>query len=203
MINKVLRNSYFWFTLGILLLGGSLVLAIQNNAKKEAEIDRLQNNQSSLLGEVERYRAENGDLVASVTALTMKRDEFEALLRAETKRVENLNVRIKELESYSELNTETDIVIETPITKPDTIRVVEPIMGTFEWSDPWVRVCGEIHPDKLQAHISIVDTITVVAHRKSRGWWIFRCKGKITHYDAYSANPHTLINHIEYVEIQD
>lgn len=203
MMKKVLKNPYFWLILGILMLGGSLVLAIRNNAKKEAEIERLEANHFSLLGQVEEYRTKNGELAASVQALTLKRDEFEILLKAEKRKVENLNIRIRDLKNIGEIGTESEVEIETPIIKPDTIYVDQPVMGTFEWSDYWVGIQGELHPDKIKASITITDTITIVGHRKSRGWWVFRCKGKVTHYDAISANPHTKINHIEYVEIQD
>lgn len=205
-----MKRIYIWAILAFVLLGGALYWALDRNAKQRAEIERLEDNQSTLLGDVEYYRAENGRMVASVSALTMRRDEFEELLKAERRKVEALNIRIKELESFSELNTELDFEFEAPIIKPDTIylsadtlHIPEPIMGKFDWSDPWVSVRGELHPESVKAQINITDTITIVAHRKSRGWWIFRCKGKITHYDAVSANPHTRINHIKYVEVRD
>lgn len=202
-MKRIFHSPLFWLVLAIVILGSALSLSLHNNAKKEAEIARLEGNQTTLLGEVEHYRAENGSLAASVQALTLKRDEFAELLKAERKKVETLKVRIQDLESIGEVGTESEVTFEADIISADTVNTPEPIMGTFEWSDPWVRVVGELHPTKLKAHINITDTITIVAHRKARGWWIFRCKGKITHYDAVSANPHTLINHIEYVEIQD
>lgn len=202
-MKRILGSLYFWLALAIVLLGGTLYWSLTRNAQNEAEIERLEGNQTTLLGEVEYYRSENGELVASVQALTMKRDEFAELLKAERRKVESLGVRIKELESIGEVGTDTDVTIEADILPPDTVYQTEPIMGRFEWADPWVRVVGELHPDKIKAQINITDTITIVAHRKARGWWIFRCKGKITHYDAMSANPYTKINHIEYVELRD
>lgn len=200
---RILRSPYFWLTLVFVILGSALVLSLHDNTRKATEIARLKGNQTTLLGEVEHYRAENGRMAASVQALTLKSDEFAELLKAERRKVENLNVRIQELESVGEVSTESEVTFEADIIPADTVYIPKPIMGTFEWSDPWVRVVGELHPTKLKAQINITDTITIVAHRKSRGWWIFRCKGKITHYDAVSANPHTKINHIKYVEIQD
>jgi hypothetical protein len=107
------------------------------------------------------------------------------------------------LESVGEVGTESEVTFEADIIPADTVYIPEPIMGTFEWSDPWVRVTGELHPEKIKAQINITDTITIVAHRKARGWWIFRCKSKIVRYDAVSANPHTRINHLKYVEVRD
>ena len=202
-MKRIFRSPYFWLVLAIAILGSALSLSLRDNAKRRAEIERLEGNQSTLLGEVEHYRAENGRMAASVQALTLKRDEFAELLKAERRKVETLKVRIQDLESIGEVDTESEVTFEADIIPADTIYIPEPIMGTFEWSDPWVRVTGELQPEKIKARINITDTITIVAHRKARGWWIFRCKGKIVRYDAVSANPHTRINHIKYVEVRD
>lgn len=202
-MKRIFRSPYFWLVLAIIILGSALSLSLHNNAKRRAEIERLEGNQTTLLGEVEHYRAENGKMAASVQALTLKRDEFAELLKAERRKVETLKVRIQDLESVGEVDTESEVTFEADIIQPDTIYIPEPIMGTFEWSDPWVRVVGELQPEKIKAQINITDTITIVAHRKARGWWIFRCKGKITHYDALSANPHTSISDIRYIELTD
>lgn len=202
-MNKLLAKPSFWLTVAIIILGGLLAWSLDRNAKNEANAARLAANQETLLGQVEYYESENGELVASVQALTMQRDEFSELLTDEKRKVESLRVRIKDLESFGEVDTKTDVTIEAPILPPDTIYINEPIVGTFEWSDPWVRVVGELHPDSIKAQINITDTITIIAHRKPKGWWIFKCKGKITRYDAMSANPHTKINAIKYVEVRD
>ena len=202
-MKSIFKSLTFWLFVAIVILGSALYLSLKENADRGAEIVRLEDNQTTLLGEVEHYETENGRLVASVQVLTMKRDEFAELLKAERRKVESLGIRIAELESIGETTTNTNVSIEADIIPPDTLYIPEPIMGTFEWQDPWVRVVGELQPNRLKAQINITDTITIVAHRKARGWWIFRCKGKITHYDAVSANPHTHINHIEYVEIRD
>lgn len=202
-MKRIFGSLYFWLILAIVLLGGTLYWSLTQNAQNEAEIERLEGNQTTLLGEVEYYRSENGELVASVQALTMKRDEFAELLRSERRKVEELNIRIQDLENMGEVNTESEVTFEADILPADTVYIHEPIMGKFEWTDPWVRVVGELHPDKIKAQINITDTITIIAHRKARGWWIFRCKGKITHYDAVSANPHTSISDIHYIELTE
>lgn len=202
-MKSIFKSLTFWLFVAIVILGSALYLSLKENADRGAEIVRLEDNQTTLLGEVEHYETENGSLAASVQVLTMKRDEFAELLKAERRKVESLGIRIAELESIGETTTNTNVSIEADIIPPDTLYIPKPIMGTFEWQDPWVRVVGELQPNRLKAQINITDTITIIAHRKARGWWLFRCKGKITHYDAVSANPHTHINHIEYVEIRD
>lgn len=202
-MKTIFKSLAFWLILALIICAGVIYTLADINAERGAEIVRLEDNQTTLLSEIEYYETENGNLAASVQVLTMKRDEFAELLKAERRKVESLGIRIAELESIGETATNTNVSIEADIIPPDTLYIPEPIMGTFEWQDPWVRVVGELQPNRLKAQINITDTITIVAHRKARGWWIFRCKGKITHYDAVSANPHTHINHIEYVEIRD
>lgn len=201
---KIFKSLTFWLVVALAVCVGVIYFLAQKNATKEAEIARLDANQTALLGEVEYYQSENGELVASVQSLTMQRDEFEQMFKAESKKVESLNVRIKDLESFGEIATDTEVDIEAEIVPVvDTIYVAEPIVGTFEWNDGWVRLVGELHPDHLTAKINITDTITIVAHRKAKQWLFFRCKGKITHYDALSSNPHTNISNIRYVELTE
>lgn len=202
-MKSIFKSLTFWLFVAIVILGSALYLSLKENAARGAEIVRLEDNQTTLLGEVEHYKAENGSLVASVQVLTMKRDEFAELLKAERRKVESLGIRIAELESLGEVTTDTDIEMEAEIVPPDTIYITEPIIGTFDWSDGWVRVTGELTPDLVKARINITDTITIVAHRKARKWLFFRCKGKITHYDALSSNPHTTISNIRYIELTE
>lgn len=202
-MKTIFKSLALWLILALIICAGVIYTLADINAERGAEIVRLEDNQTTLLSEIEYYETENGNLAASLQVLTMKRDEFAELLKAERRKVESLGIRIAELESIGETTTNTNVSIEADIIPPDTLYIPEPIMGTFEWQDPWVRVVGELQPNRLKAQINITDTITIVAHRKAKGWWIFRCKGKITHYDAVSANPHTHINHIEYVEIRD
>ena len=136
---------------------------------------------------------------------TMSNAELQALMLvvAERKKVESLGIKIKELESIGQVTSDTEVDMETEIVAPDTIYINNPIIGTFDWNDGWVRVTGELTPELISAKINITDTITIVAHRKARKWLFFRCTGKITHYDAYSANPHTTISDIRYIELTE
>ena len=202
-MKSIFKSLAFWLIVALVICAGCIYTLADINAQRAYEIERLCDNQATLLGEVEYYESKNGELVASVQTLTMQRDEFSELLIAERKKVESLGIRIKELESLGEVTTDTYVDMEAEIVPPDTIYVAEPIIGTFDWNDGWVRVTGELTPELVRAHINITDTITIVAHRKARKWLFFRCKGKITHYDAYSANPHTQISSIRYIELTE
>ncbi len=202
-MKALVKKPLFWAILALVLSGVAIYTLATINVEREAEIARLEGNQTTLLGEVKFHESRNGELVASIQSLTLQRDEFKELLKAERRKVESLDIRIKELESFGQTSTDTEVEIEAEIVPADTIYVYEPIIGSFEWSDPWVRVSGEIHPDMLRAKINITDTITIVAHRKARQWLFFRCKGKIVRYDALSSNPHTSITDIRYVELTE
>ena len=201
-MKSLLKKPLFWAVLALVLSGVAIYTLATINTERKAEIARLEGNQTTLLGEVEHYESKNGELVARVQSLTLQRDEFSELLKAERRKVESLGIRVKELESFGQTSTDTEVEIEAEIVPADTVYIYEPIIGSFEWSDPWVRVSGEIHPNMLRAKINITDTITIVAHRKMRKCIFFR-KGKITRYDALSSNPHTSITDIRYVEISE
>lgn len=202
-MKSIFKSLTFWLIVALVICAGCIYTLADINAKRGAEIVRLEDNQTTLLGEIEHYETENGRLAASVQVLTMKRDEFAELLKAERRKVKNLGIRIAELESLGEVTTDTNIDMEAEIVAPDTIYINSPIIGTFGWSDGWVSISGELTPELVRAHIDITDTITIVAHRKARKWLFFRCKGKITHYDALSSNPHTTISNIRYIELTE
>lgn len=202
-MKEIFKSLTFWLITALIICAGCIYTLARINAQRGEEIVRLSDNQTALLGEVEHYEGENGELVASVQALTMQRDEFAELLVAERKKVESLGIRIAELESLGEVTTNTEVEMKAEVVPPDTIYINTPVIGTFDWSDGWVRVTGELTPELISAKINITDTITIVAHRKARKWLFFRCKGKITHYDAYSANPHTIISDIRYIELTE
>ena len=202
-MKSIFKSLTFWLILALIICAGCIYTLANINAKRGAEIVRLSDNQTALLGEVEHYKGKNGELVTSVMQLTMQRDEFSELFEAERRKVENLGIRIAELESLGEVTTDTNIDMEAEIVAPDTIYINSPILGTFDWGDGWVSITGELTPELVRAHIDITDTITIVAHRKARKWLFFRCKGKITHYDALSSNPHTTISNIRYIELTE
>lgn len=202
-MRTIFKSLTFWLIVALIICAGCIYTLADINAKRSEEIVRLSDNQTALLGKVKYYEGKNGELVASVMQLTMQRDEFSALFETERKKVESLGIRIAELESLGEVTTDTEVEMEAEIVPPDTIYINTPVIGTFDWSDGWVRVTGELTPELISAKINITDTITIVAHRKARKWLFFRCKGKITHYDAHSANPHTTISDIRYIELTE
>ncbi len=205
LLNKLLRKPAFWLVLALIILGATTYTLGRENVKSREEIERLGANQQTLLGEVAHYETENGKLAASVQSLTLQRDEFKSLMPQYERTIKDLRIRVKDLESLGEVGTETDVEITAPVTPtPDTVYIAnEPLARQFSWDDGYVALRGELSVDSVRIHLKINDTITIVAHRPPRGWWIFKCRGKITHYTAISANPHTQINQIKYIELNE
>ena len=203
---KILKSPTFWRIAIVAILAAVAFLAVKRVLAQREEIERLQANEAALLGDLEHYTDENGELHASVMALTMRSAEFEALIPKYEADIKALKIRARDLEHVAQVATQTlaeftaDVRVDTVYVRPDQPPV---ITRQFEWSDEWVSVAGRINDDKVACSVQGVDSLTLIAYRRPRGWWIFKCKGKIVKYDVKSANPHTTIGAVEYVEIME
>ena len=205
-MGKLLKSAWLWLLLTIAVGGIFIYLLTKQNAKQKEEIERLELNQQTLLGDVAYYTNEAEQLTASVQRITLRADELEALIPSYEREVRTLRLRVSDLESIAHLTTQTNATVEAPIepyVPPDTIELLgDKIPQTFRFADNWLSVEGRIAEDAVECNIKVVDSLVMVAHRKPRyflGWKV--CKGKIVYYDVVSKNPYTTISSLEYIEV--
>lgn len=180
-------------------------------ASRAAEIQRLSDNQSTLLSQVEYYESENGELVASVQALSLKRDELSALIPEYENEIKNLRLELKNIRTFGHIEMEMFINATAPIqidSVPDDIQSVpasQPIVPEerhmdFSWRDNWTDLRGRIYADSVACSLSCRDTLTLVAHYSKRKC-LFKKKGRLLKYDVKSRNPHVTVSNMEIVEV--
>ena len=203
------KKPVFWLCLSIAALLAVCTIQHKSLSEKERERVRLEDNQSAILLDMEKYRTENGELVASVQALSLKSQELSALIPKYEKEIKSLKIDLKNAKNFAHVETETSVDIVTPLQPEDPADddpVEEPEKPVtpreFSWNDEWISITGKVYPDTVICSFVSKDTLALIAYYQKR-----RClfskgrKGKLIKYDVKSKNPHTDIKGVEYIEI--
>lgn len=194
-----------WAIVAAMLLAVTLgtVIAVQERQleKAKAENVRLGNNQAALLQSLDTARAENGQLMATVKALSLRRDELEELLPSYAAEIKNLRLKLKDVEAVAGIRTETVVQV---LANPDTVFVEVPARGSeaarrYRFRDAWVDAVVSVQGDSAHLDLTAHDSLTVVAHRQPRRC-LFR-RGKITNYTVTAASPYSKISGVSYIEV--
>lgn len=181
------------------------VIAVQESQleKARAEASRLALNQEALLRDLDTARAENGHLMASVDALTLRRDELEGLLPKYAAEVANLRLKLKDVQGVASVETSTAVQV---VAVHDTVFVQQEAPKAagrrYRFRDAWVNAAVDIVGDSAHLELTARDSLTVVAHREPRKC-LFRRKGKVTRYTVSPASPYTKIDGVSFVEVVD
>lgn len=174
-------------------------------AQTRDEAARLSANQAALLADVEYERNRAGELQGTVQALTLRRDELEALLPAYERRLRDMNIKLKDAQHMAAIATETAAKVTA---HPDTVfKYVEglPVLDTavrrFRFFDEWIDAEISVADTGARLQLKVRDSLTVVGHREKRRC-LFR-RPKVTHYTAVSSSPYTVVTGVSYVEIKE
>lgn len=185
----------------------ALVLAVVGLSytlrKETREKQRYKANQTALLADVEYYKTENGKNAASVQKLTLTYDELKKNYADVVKTAEELNLKVKRLQSVSNTATETKVEIKTVVKDSIVYIEGEPIKTlAFDWRDAWTDVEGIIHKDSVDLNIQSTDTLVQFVHRVPHKFWFFKWGTKAIRQEIVSKNPHTNITYTEYIELK-
>ena len=212
-MKKLLLTPAFWLCAVLIALAAVCTIQHKKLVQTKEEAARLEDNQTSLLSQVEYYRSENGELVASVQSLTMRNEEIGALIPQYEKELKSLKIELRNAKSIGHVETETKAEIVAPIqpgTGPEAGTPADgsnepednPLPREFSWSDDWLTVNGKIYPDTVVCSIFNRDSLLLVAHYAKRKCLFFKGrKGKLLKYDVKTKNPHTEIKGLEFIEV--
>ena len=99
----------------ILVLATFLAVSVKNCQDIRTDRNRLSDNQRTLLADIEFYRTKDSLSVASVERLTLTNREFRKYAGELKKTVEELNLKVKHLQSASQSATEIKYLVKTEI----------------------------------------------------------------------------------------
>lgn len=194
-----MRKILFYYSVVATLLLIACGLYLHHST---GEVARLRNNNEALTNETLLYQTRLEESAASAIALQLKLDEYRKQHADDTKRIRDLGIRLRRVESIATSASQTQIEVSTPIH--DTVfldRLLPDTASVFRWSDRWVSIEGVIRNGKAECNIESIDTLRQVIHRVPRRFLFFRYGTKAIRQEITSSNPHTRIVYTEYIEL--
>lgn len=184
----------------LILFSCALAYGLQ---KERSEKERFKANQTALLSQVDYWTTENEKSAADVLKLTLTVNELENSNAQLKRTADELNIKLKRIQSASTTATETEVKVITQVRDSIVYRdsVVIPVKA-FDWADPWTSVSGVIERDSVDLSVSSVDTLTTIVHKVPRKFWFITWGCKAIKQTVVSANPHTKITYNEYIEVK-
>ena len=127
----------------ILVLATFLAVSVKNCQDIRTDRNRLSDNQRTLLADIEFYRTKDSLSVASVERLTLTNREFRKYAGELKKTVEELNLKVKHLQSASQSATETKYLVKTEIRDSIIIRPGKTdTLSCINYQDPYLTFSG-------------------------------------------------------------
>lgn len=209
---KFIRKPLFWALLAVAALSAVTMIQRSKIKDQKSDINRYQINHETLLQDLQNYQSENGQLVASVQALTLRADELEDLIPSYTHEISQLKLKVKDLQSVAHLTSVTEASVLAPLDTARTPDIQHDYTDAppadinnspnFFFEDNYITVRGTVHKNQVQVTVEHRDSLTLVAHRKARKC-LFKRKGKIIGYNVLSKSPYTRITNLEYIELTE
>lgn len=108
-------------------------------------------------------------------------------------KVEGLKKDLKNLKSATGVSTVTEGEVVTVIVRGEP----EATVHSFEYSDSWASIRGEVSADSLKMRYMVTDSIVFATYYKSKGF----LKGKQLYIEGVSLNPNTRITGISNIQV--
>lgn len=179
----------------------------KENRALHSDNDRLSNNQTALMTDIEKYKTESGKNAAKARTLELTADEFKQTCKEQESIIKELGIKVKRLESISSTGTKTNVNAKTKlrdtvfITRLDTLYIKE--KGKyFKWSDPWNSIEGNIKGDEVECNYHGEDTIHVVINRVPKKFLFFRFGTKYVEVNMVNSNPSSIITYNKTIRVQ-
>lgn len=184
-----------------------ITILTKRNEELRAERDRYKGNTEVLATECEKYKVNDSLSAARVKALELSLDEFERYRAADAALIKQLKQKNRDLASVNNVQAQT--IIDMASRPRDTVIVVDSIpikAKAVHCGDEWYDFDGLLTEDTFSGRMVNRDSLIVsesVQYKRFLGflWKTNRVKNR--QVDVVSQNPHTQINDVIYVVIED
>lgn len=171
-----------------LVLVGLVAFLTGTVKRQKAEISRLDNNVSAVTETARQYKTKAGDNAEEVRRLTLKHSELEMFNADLEKKVKEMGIKLRDVQSVNRMESETKIAVTVPNVTPKTVKSVNRFAHYF---DGWNDVKVESRPDSTKIEVKNVDTLDVVTHVKQKRFLFFRVGKPIPKTTVSNKNPKT------------
>lgn len=203
----VKNKLIIWLGLAVLALASFSGVQQYRFGIIKDEKERLGNNQTSLLEQINTYKVRVGKdslNAASVRALKLKLSEVKQYRSQDAALIKDLGVRLKYAQALFKNSTKTENNFAAPVRdsvvylpgRIDTLRCVT-------YKDKWFEFDGCIDKwNKFTGHTASIDTLVGVPNVIPKKFLFFRWGVKAIQFTAVNKNPNSKIYFQEYYEIK-
>ena len=194
----------YLYTTGVILLFLAIISYQGRRIKTlKGENVRLGENQRALLEDITFYKTRAGASAASVEKLTLTKQEFENKCADLTRLCNELNIKLKRLQSTSTTSIENKTEFTAPLRDTIIIRDAVPAYARkFLWRDTWTKVEGIIEDHTVNCKVHSRDTIDQIVYRVPRKFLFFRWGTKAIRQEIVTRNKNSKIIYTEYIELK-
>lgn len=203
-----MRQKLMFVIAAILIIAAiSLMLMSYKVRQLTAERNRYKNNTELLQSDVQRYKVRDSLNGARVEALEFTIKEFERFRNEDAALIKSLKQKNKDLASINDIQSATIIELSTRPKDTLVIRDSIPIKAkVVRCGDQWYDFEGIMTENDFRGKMECRDSLIVsesIEHARFLGflWKIPRIKSR--QVDIISLNPHTKIDDVIYVVIED
>lgn len=179
-----------------------LVMVGNNRQRLHFENQRLNQNIVALTSDVELYRTQSGESAAEVRSLRLRQSELEQTNEALTDQIDQLNIRLRHINSLATAATQTVVEFSTQI--PDTV-LPRPVVDTVRlplYADTWNSVQATLIGDRIEGRFTSVDTLHQVVYRVPHRFLFIRYGTKELRQVITSSNPSTRLVYSSHITIE-
>lgn len=179
-----------------------LVMVGNNRQRLHFENQRLNQNIVALTSDVELYRTQSGESAAEVRSLRLRQSELEQTNEALTDQIDQLNIRLRYINSLATAATQTVVEFSTQI--PDTV-LHRPVVDTVRlplYADTWNSVQATLIGDRIEGRFTSVDTLHQVVYRVPHRFLFIRYGTKELRQVITSSNPSTRLVYSSHITIE-
>lgn len=182
------------------------ILSVRNE-KLKADCGRYRANVEVLSADCAIYRLKDSLSAARVMALELSLDEFERYRAADAAIIRELKQKNRDLSAVNDLQAQT--IIDMAARPRDTVIVIDSIpvkAKAVHCGDAWYDFDGLLTEGSFTGRMETRDSLIVsesVQHKRFLGFLWKTSKIKNRQVDVVSRNPHTKINDVIYVVIED
>jgi hypothetical protein len=200
VLSLILKNK-IPVLIGVMALVIVVLFSLLRASNKEKK--RFESNQHSLFEQVEYFKTESGLSAATVEKLTLTNREFKNHEADLLKKVDDLNLKVKRLQSATEVGIKTEYIVKTEIR--DSLVYVEgkPIyLKCVEFDNEWLTVDGCVKEGVFDGLIQSRDTLAHFAHRVPRKFLFIKYGTKGIDLSVMTSNPYSKITYAKYIELK-
>lgn len=195
-------KKYFYIGIVVLIIGLITTLSITLSSLKIAnqEVRRHEKNERVLQSDMGVIRGKNGVLAVQVESQTQTLSEFKKYNAELEKKLKNLNIRPKDTQSATTIETSSNLIINVPLR--DSTILPEVKARVFTYKDSWNSVFGVVYKDSVVANIQSRDSLYIFHHLQKYKFLFIRWGVKAEWYTAQNTNPSNKIIGLKVKEIK-